>query len=295
MNKLKMDIHIKGGFSERKKLKNFSEIVQIDSLNKRTRNKLFSVVRDIITKLLENRDESSERFVEYIYEDIFSLTKAHIPSINDYYSSYDYDKIVQIIYDIYTSYEYNEVFDIIEGIIEACKKADQLNTYYYHFEREFISRCNKIFIEENVNYRIVNNIITDLINEEEIKEIDNVINNKNKVVSNHMEKALELLYQSKDYDNSIKESISAVEGMCQILTGNDNATLGDCLKKLKDSIHPAMKEAFLKLYGYTSDANGIRHANGLGEGDSTFTEAKYMLVSCSSFINYLSESIKKDD
>ena len=83
--------------------------------------------------------------------------------------------------------------------------------------------------------------------------------------------------------------------MCQILTGNDNATLGDCLKKLKDSIHPAMKEAFLKLYGYTSDANGIRHANGLGEGDSTFAEAKYMLVSCSSFISYLSESIKKDD
>ena len=79
------------------------------------------------------------------------------------------------------------------------------------------------------------------------------------------------------------------------LTENNNATLGDCLKKLKDSIHPAMKDAFLKLYGYTSDANGIRHANGLGEGDSTFAEAKYMLVSCSSFINYLSESIKKDD
>ena len=66
------------------------------------------------------------------------------------------------------------------------------------------------------------------------------------------------------------------------------------LKSLKDKIHPAMKGAFEKLYGYTSDANGIRHANGLGEGDSTFEEAKYMLISCSAFVNYLKENFEKD-
>ena len=64
---------------------------------------------------------------------------------------------------------------------------------------------------------------------------------------------------------------------------------------MKSEIHPALKTAFEKLYGYTSDANGIRHANGIGEGNSTFAEAKYMLISCSAFINYLSECTKKDD
>ncbi|MCI6932112.1 MAG: hypothetical protein MR765_03070 [Tenericutes bacterium] len=294
MEEEKFEIHIKGGFSERKKLKSFSDIVQTNNLNERTRNKLFSIIRDIIVELSSCVDGCLDVLIEYIYEELFSLTKAHIP-LNYSKIHYDYDKVIDILYDIYSNYEYNEVFDFIEGLIKAVNSVDQINPYIYKYEFQVVARCNKTFIEENVNYRIVNNIITDLVSENEIKEIDNVINNKNKVVSNHVEKALELLYQSKDYDNSIKESISAVEGMCQILTGNDNATLGDCLKKLKESIHPAMKDAFLKLYGYTSDANGIRHANGLGEGDSTFAEAKYMLVSCSSFINYLSESIKKDD
>ena len=45
--------------------------------------------------------------------------------------------------------------------------------------------------------------------------------------------------------------------------------------------------AFNALYGYTSDANGIRHAGDIGGPASTFEEAKFMLVSCSAFINYL--------
>ena len=102
------------------------------------------------------------------------------------------------------------------------------------------------------------------------------------------------LYKNRDYDNSIKESISAVESKCQILTNSDKATLGKSLKSLAANIHPALKDAFEKLYGYTSDANGIRHANGLGEGNSTFAEAKYMLISCTAFINYLRDENKKN-
>lgn len=39
--------------------------------------------------------------------------------------------------------------------------------------------------------------------------------------------------------------------------------------------------------GYTSDEGGIRHAEGLFESNVTFEEAKYMLVSCCAFVNYL--------
>ncbi len=53
------------------------------------------------------------------------------------------------------------------------------------------------------------------------------------------------------------------------------------MKLLKDKIYPAMKSAFEKLYGYTSDANGIRYSNGLREVYSIFEEAKNMLISCS--------------
>ena len=52
-------------------------------------------------------------------------------------------------------------------------------------------------------------------------------------------------------------------------------------------IHSALQLAYKNLYGYTSDASGIRHAKDLGGKDSTFEEAKYMLVACSAFVNYL--------
>ena len=62
-----------------------------------------------------------------------------------------------------------------------------------------------------------------------------------------------------DYRNSVKESISAVEAACRHVTGLSSATLADALKKVSD-IHPAYSKAFGQLYGYTSDASGIRHS-----------------------------------
>ncbi len=54
----------------------------------------------------------------------------------------------------------------------------------------------------------------------------------------------------------------------------------------KVELHPALKKAFDSLYGYTSDADGIRHAL-LDEPNLDSEDAKFMLVSCSAFINYL--------
>ena len=49
-----------------------------------------------------------------------------------------------------------------------------------------------------------------------------------------------------------------------------------------------MERAFLALYGYTSDENGIRHG-GIDFTSVPAGDAKYMLVSCSAFVNYLIE------
>ena len=99
--------------------------------------------------------------------------------------------------------------------------------------------------------------------------------------------------ESPDFENSIKESISAVEAMCSIITGQSgaNATLGKTIKKLKDHgvhIHTALENAFSSLYGYTSDECGIRHG-GIDFNSAPAEDAKYMLISCSAFVNYLVE------
>ena len=59
-------------------------------------------------------------------------------------------------------------------------------------------------------------------------------------------------------------------------------------------IHNAMEKAFLALYGYTSDENGIRHG-GIDFTSVPSEDAKYMLVSCSAFVNYLMEKWSKVD
>ena len=80
--------------------------------------------------------------------------------------------------------------------------------------------------------------------------------------------------------------------MARVLSGSPKATLGEALKVLerKRQLHPALKDGFSKLYGYTSDEDGIRHAM-LDEPNITQADAKYFLLSCTSFINYLKANL----
>ncbi|UKL35844.1 hypothetical protein L7G49_16675, partial [Klebsiella pneumoniae] len=84
-------------------------------------------------------------------------------------------------------------------------------------------------------------------------------------------------------------SSDLIESLCKKISGNEKGTLGDCLKTIEDKghIHPAMKRAFQQLYGYTSDQGGIRHALTDDSEEPTLEEARYMLVICSAFSNYL--------
>ena len=75
---------------------------------------------------------------------------------------------------------------------------------------------------------------------------------------------------------------------------DNNGTLGDLLKKLEDDdieLHGALKEAFSKLYGYTSDAGGIRHSLTESDKEVDFNDAKFMLIVCSAFVNFVEGKI----
>jgi hypothetical protein len=113
---------------------------------------------------------------------------------------------------------------------------------------------------------------------------------KSELIRIHFTDALRMLSdrQNPDYRNSIKESISAVESACQKLTGLDNATLTQALNKLHATrpLHVDFRDALQRLYWWTSDDSGMRHA--LSEAPTvTFADAQFMLVTCSAFVNYL--------
>ena len=178
----KYTIHVKGGFSERKGLAQFSDVVQTTTLNTRTRNKIYSTIQDIFTSI-SDRDIHSlkDKFCEYFYEEVLSLTKNHIPQSYDFYSPYDYGQVLENIYEITLSYAYNEVFDLIESMIKTFNYVDKSNPYKFESKKEeFINKINKIFLEENVNYKIVSGIITDITSDEEINSINDTLENKEK-------------------------------------------------------------------------------------------------------------------
>lgn len=162
----------------------------------------------------------------------------------------------------------------------------------------FIKYCNSILEIELSAYRFVNGILTPITSKEETDSIENAlcISDQYSPVKTHLERSLSLLSDkvNPDYRNSIKESISAVESFCCILTGDPKASLGKALKIIENShsLHTALKNSFNSLYGYTSDADGIRHAL-LTDERLQQEDAIYMLVSCSSFINYLTQKTSK--
>jgi hypothetical protein len=107
----------------------------------------------------------------------------------------------------------------------------------------------------------------------------------------HIRTAVEMLGQrpEPDFRNTIKEAISAVESTLKVLTGLDKATLAKALPEFADKhpIHGALFKGLDSLYGYTSDEGGIRHALTGADAKVGFAEAKFMVVACSAFVNFL--------
>lgn len=66
--------------------------------------------------------------------------------------------------------------------------------------------------------------------------------------------------ENKDYKNSIKESLTAVKTLCSIITEENKGTLGTTINLVtkEKNIHPALKEAISKLYGFAPDEPEIR-------------------------------------
>lgn len=153
----------------------------------------------------------------------------------------------------------------------------------------YARKINEILENEKSGFRVLGNVFEKIVEESEIQTINEAKDIPFDSVKKAIQKAIKLYSDDEpDYENSIKESISAVESMCCIIVGEDNS-LGTTLNELNKNnvqIHPALIKGFKALYGYASDEGGIRHGNIDFKGAKD-EDAKYMLVTCAAFVNYL--------
>jgi hypothetical protein len=195
----------------------------------------------------------------------------------------DWSSVIGDIRDYFFEAPWHDVYDFIEFMA----RVDPALT------NGFRRACNDVLERHMSAYRFVEGRITEITSEAEIAEIEGALSAAAGTlpgVQTHLRAALEHLSDraTPDYRNSIKESISAVESAANAVAGTTGETLGSILRQLKPTLglHPALEGAFSKMYGDTSDAQGIRHAL-LEEPSLSAEDAKFMLVSCSAFVNYL--------
>lgn len=279
-------------FSERHGYKPIKKIIQVDSMDTNLRNLIWSFFYETYINPSEDIEEQSYgKDVKITCEVIMNRVwiKFFHKKINEMkvFRRASFEKDCEYLFD---KLKWYEVYDLMEFII----KEDDTRR-----GEVFKELLNSVLESENSAYRVVGNSIIRNIEDCEIDSVEQVFEqDRYEGVKIHIQTALDLLARKPEPDlrNSIKESISAVESMCCIICNDNKATLGKALDKIKKqdkyNIHKTLISGFDKIYGYTSNGDGIRHA--LEEQDNLYYEdALYMVVSCSAFINYLIQKYEK--
>ena len=276
-------------FSQRMGLADVRKTIQTDDLDQVTRNALWNVIAPFFKECAIY----CSVYVD-IWTELYNETLDTRPVAAGRYA--DSEEHFYMFYKkIIVGGKFGECMDLIEFLSRRCFREKWWNELsrrgHYEKEAPVPEAYNHVFERYMVGYRIIDEQIVPITTREEKESIEKAIAKSSSAVAEQMSKALRFLSDRKkpDYSKSVDCSISAVESQCRILLNDPNPTLGKALKLLEDKgvpLHGSLKDGFAKLYGFTSNADGIRHA-GVNPSNVDFDLAKFMLVSCSAFVNYL--------
>lgn len=277
-------------FAERMGLRAVRSKIQTDELDEETRIELWNLTHLFQTALSdserEHRESTNHDVLKAIW--IWEFKKPADEQPGDVF-------VWQKVKDRILSNSWSDCLDLIENLVKYIDRYHTRRTS--EWPKVMADAYNIRFESYLVGYRFISLKITPIDTGEQSQAISDAVEDAQSIsgARHHLSRALELLAdrQSPDYPNSIKESISAVEAVCVSMTGEK--TLGTALKKLEGAgvtIHSVLKDAWSKMYGWTSDADGIRHGKIVAP-DADQALAKYMLVTCSAFVSYLIEISRK--
>jgi len=280
-------------FSERIGVSKKSKTIQINRMSDELRNSIWNLLLDLYDRPEDRRKNCWVRVADHIAEFFRKVPK-------DTLSFHDFE-CKRWVKDYFYSLDWDKVYDLTEFLVHNHSIMTRtylsgLRIYHDHpvAESELISDLNDLLERELSGYRFVSGFLTPISDKVEVDEIEAAINQAMDRgllgTHEHIRTALQLLGKkpTPDYRNAIKEAISAIESIVKQISGQKSPGLEGALKELSKhiEIHEALKSGFIKLYGYSSDEGGIRHPI-LDQPNVGFDEAKFMIVSCSAFVNYL--------
>lgn len=178
---------------------------------------------------------------------------------------------------------YSTVFDFIQFVLR-----------HRRCPKKLLNSVNATLLRFNCAYRVIEDgpTIVPISSPEQGKSIQNsfVILRAEVFLGarEHLKKAADFI-NANNPSASMRESIHAVESVARCIDSKSSTSLGPALGSLKDKgmhLHPAFGEALLKIYGYTSDEDGIRHAT-IDELNVDMDDAVFLFGACASFSAYL--------
>lgn len=266
-------------FSDRIGVTKTNTELQVSQMNDELRNSLWNTISDELHHYIMSWYNALEIF----YFDFFKETMDEIRGDND---------CRNILRERFFKLEWYDVYNLTEFFLQNIPRFTDNRRRAEDTE----ALINSILARELSGYRSINLQLVPITNESEVASVQQAASNPSNSrfagASEHINTALSLLGKrpDPDYRNSIKESISAVEGLCKVISGDKSGGLDKALSIIANSIsiHGALKSGILNLYGYTSDEEGIRHPI-LEISNVGFPEAKFMLVTCSALVNFLIE------
>ncbi|OLO05092.1 hypothetical protein BTW07_05620 [Salinicola socius] len=242
----------------------------------------------------------------YLRRFYLALYESHL-KLPTHYIDLFHDSEAKKLFRTFSESPWYEVYDILEFVVNWVEsnigngrrsltigefKSKNIEKYAVALKDIFNNKLER----ENSGFRFVGTVLVQVTSDTEIKAIEQGVAQTDRFspVGQHLASALHYLTSKtdRDYRNSVKESVLSLESLCKIVTGDKAGTLGQLLKELEKqkTIPPTMSAAYSKIYGFSSQPNGIRHGM-LDEDEIGYDEALYMLVVCSAFVNYVTKVV----
>tara|TARA_R110000868_G_scaffold395125_1_gene666673 strand:+ start:1461 stop:2285 length:825 start_codon:yes stop_codon:yes gene_type:complete len=265
-------------FSKRNKL--IKICLQVETMSEQLRIDIFNLFYPIIEGFVSFRDYkfsfNNKIIAQSLFVEFFHQRLSSFPHPMGY---------CEVIEKLYYELLWNEVYDFIEFFIKKMISP----------KKEIImNKLNQVLESNQSSYRILNDIVQPIINEVEIKNIENATSIESDKVHNHLIKAQQL-YSNKlnpDYENSCLESSKAIESFLRDIFKNKEI-LSKNVKRLQ--INKLINQHILRIIEILSHFRGdeLAHAKKAEQKDLTLQDALFVHVTSCSFINYLKQILIK--
>ena len=271
-------------FSEAQGYEELPGALKLEELPSQARIRIWNLLDEVIRRDTETDVAFGERYFRprsswrKILQDLHR--DHHVRPLDEWHA----DPSARALQQDIQSLPLNQVFDLIQFVLHHSRCVSSL-----------VPEMKRVFADSRLAYTIDEGPPPTILPAVTSEEGTMLVESMQTLRHGGMEGSVSHLHKAsacislRDWAGSIRESIHAVESVARRLDPRASS-LGKALKTLERdrALHPALGDGFDKLYGYTSDERGIRHAL-IEDTDANvgMDEAVFMFGACASFASYL--------